>query len=245
MPARPASVAAATTASSVASNFLDLANRDRAARDLRPLRLDGRLVTVAEDRAGNLASATSFDHSAAGGSLSPPLAEESVQWYGWGEIIAWWPGGLQSTTAASIYGAWKESPPHWAALMSRDFNYVGFGVVRRQDGRVFASGVFTESRDHTAPRAKIRSASRSGTTITFTWRGADPALQTHWSKLRDFDVWLRRDGGRWRLVRDNTTATSLRLRNRARGHRYEIMVRARDRAGNVSRRTAPVGIRVP
>ena len=246
MPARPAPVAAATTASSVASAILDLANRDRAARDLRPLRLDGRLATIADDRAGNLASATSFSHSAAGGSLSTPLAEASVQWYGWGEIIARWPGGLRSTTAASIYGAWKKSPVHWAALMSRDFNYVGFGVVLRPaDGQVFASGVFTESRDHTAPRVTDPFGSRSGTTITFTWRGRDPALQTHWAKLRDFDVWLRRDGGAWRLVRNNTTATSLRLRDRARGHRYEIMVRARDRAGNLGRPTARVGIWVP
>jgi hypothetical protein len=130
--------------------------------------------------------------------------------------------------------------------MSRTFNYVGFGVVlRRADGQVFASGVFTESRDHTAPRAEIETAGRSGTTITFTWSGRDPALQTHWKKLRDFDVWLRRDRGDWRLIRNNTTATSLRLANRARGHRYELMVRARDRAGNVGRPTAPAGIWVP
>jgi uncharacterized protein YkwD len=246
VPARPAAATAATTTTSVAEAILALANRDRDARGLRPLRFDGRLATIAEDRAGNLASATSFSHTAAGGSLSTPLAEASVQWYGWGEIIARWPGGLRTTTAASIYGAWKKSPPHWAALMSRDFNYVGFGtVLRAADGQVFASGVFTESRDHTAPQARIVSASRSGTTITFAWHGRDPALQTHWAKLRDFDVWLRRDGGEWRLIRDNTTATSVRLANRARGHRFEVMVRARDRAGNLGRPTAPVGIWVP
>jgi uncharacterized protein YkwD len=245
-PASPTPAAAATTTSSVAEAILVLANRDRDARGLRPLRLDGRLATIAEDRAGNLASATSFSHTAAGGSLSTPLAEASVQWFGWGEIIARWPGGLRTTTAASIYGAWKKSPPHWEALMSRTFNYVGFGVVlRADDGQVFASGVFTESRDHTAPQARIVSASRSGTTITFGWRGRDPALQTHWARIRDFDVWLRRDGGSWRLVRNNTSATSLRLADRERGHRFELMVRARDRAGNVGRPSAPVGIWVP
>ncbi len=246
LPLRPAPAAAATTASSVATAILDLANRDRTERGLRPLRLDDRLATIAQDRAGNLAASTSFSHEAAGGSLTPPLSEASVQWFGWGEIIARWPGGLRSTTAASIYAAWKKSPTHWAALMSRTFNYVGFGIVPRlEDGQVFASGVFTESRDHTPPRATVVNASRSGTTIAFTWSGRDPALQTHWSKLRDFDVWVRRDGGDWRRVRDNTTATSLKLADRARGHRYEIIVRARDRAGNVGRPSAPVGIWVP
>ena len=90
-------------------------------------------------------------------------------------------------------------------------NYVGFGVaVRASDGQVFASTVFTESRDHTAPSARVDSATRSDTTITFTWHGYDPRLQTHWAGLRDLDVWYRMDGGPWRFVGDNTTATSLR-----------------------------------
>jgi uncharacterized protein YkwD len=244
--AAPPPVAAATTASSVEASLLAMTNRDRAARALRPLRRDARLASIAGERAGNLAAASTFSHAAAGGSLSTPLAAASVQWYRWAETIAWWPGGLRSTTAASIYRAWKSSPTHWATLMSKTLNYVGFGVaVRASDGRVFASGVYTESRDHTRPRAKVTGASRSGTTITFTWRGSDPPLQTHWARLRDFDVWLRRDGGTWRLIRDNTTARSVRLANRARGHRYELMVRSRDRVGNLSRKSAPVGIWVP
>ncbi len=130
--------------------------------------------------------------------------------------------------------------------MSTRFNYVGFGTqVRPSDGRVFASAVFTESRDHTAPRARMLSATRTGTTIAFTWHGFDPRLQTHWTHLRDYDVWYRVDGGAWRRIRDNTTATSLRLTSRARGHRYAVMVRARDHAGNVGGLSQPVSIAVP
>ncbi len=242
----PPPVAAATSTGSIEASLLARTNRDRTARGLKPLQLDTRLAGIADDRAENLAAARSFSHTAAGGSLSTPLKQASVQWYVWAENIAYWPGGLTSSTAASIYRAWRSSSSHWKALMSRGLNYVGFGVaVRASDGRVFASAVFTSSRDHSAPSARVDRATRSGSTIAFSWHGWDPPLQTHWSRIRDFDVWYRVDGGAWRLVRDNTTATSLRISNRPAGHQYEIMVRARDRAGNVGRTSAPLGVRIP
>jgi len=241
----PAAAASRTPASAEAS-LLAWANRDRAARGLRPLRSDPALVAVAGTRAARLARASSFSHAAAGGSLAPALARAGVQWYAWGENIARGSGALTSTTVAAIYKAWRRSASHWAMLMSRRMNYVGFGVaVRASGGQVFASTVFTESRDHTAPGAKIDGVTRSGTTITFAWHGYDAPLQTHWARLRDFDVWYRVDGGAWRLVRDNTTATSLRLGSRAHGHRYWLMVRARDRAANVGRQSTPVSVWVP
>jgi uncharacterized protein YkwD len=245
--AAPAPAAATDlTPATVEASILSLVNRERTERGLRPLRRDLPLAAIAGERVANLVGATSFSHAAAGGSLTPPLDGAGVQWYRWGEVLAWRAGGLATTTAAAIVGGWRRSSSHWALLMSRTFNYVGFGVaVRPSDSRVFAAGVLTESKDHTAPGARVTSATRSGTTITFAWRGYDPPLQTHWAGLRDFDVWYRVDGGTWRLIRDNTTATSLRLSSRARGHRYELMVRARDRANNRGAPSAPVGIRVP
>jgi hypothetical protein len=218
-------------------------NKDRG---LKPLRLDRRLADIAVDRAMALAGATSFSHAAAGGSLTPALGEAGVQWYAWGENIAWVPGGLTSTTAAFIYHSWKASASHWAALMSRTSNYVGFGVsLRSSDGRVFASAVFTESRDHTAPGAAMDAASRSGTSISFRWHGYDPVLQTHWAGVRDFDVWYRVDSGTWRRIRDNTSQTSLTLSGRPRGHRYSLRVQARDRAYNVGPLSTTLSVWVP
>ena len=235
----PAPEAAATTTSSVATTLLRLTNADRAARGLRPLRADSRLATIARSRAANLTTASTFSHAAAGGSLSTTLTRAGIQWYAWAENLAYMPGGLRTSTAAALYSAWKRSSSHWATLMSRTLNYVGFGVaVRASDGRVFASAVFTESRDHTRPGARFDSATRSGSTVTFTWHGWDPRLQSHWAGLRDFDAWYRVDSGTWRLIRDNTTGTSIRLGSRASGHRYWLMVRARDRVGNLGRKVA-------
>ncbi len=244
--AAPAPAAAATTTRSVETALLDATNADRAALGLRPLRLDTRLAAIARDRSTALTGATTFSHAAAGGSLTAPLAAVGVQWWAWGENLAWVSGGLRATTAAALHGGWRRSPTHWANLVSRNLNYVGFGVaVRAADGRVFASAVFTESRDHSAPSARIVSATRSGTTIAFTWRGWDAPLQSHWAGMRDMDVWYRVDDGTWRLLRDNTTATGIRLGSRASGHRHWLMVRARDGAGNVGRASAPVSVWVP
>ena len=245
--AHPVPAAAASrTPTSAEASLLAWTNRDRAALGLLPLRPDPRLAAIAGTRAGNLAAATTFSHEAAGGALSVALAEAGVQWYAWGENIAYWPGGLSGTTVAAIYDAWRNSASHWALLMSRTMNYVGFGVVvRPSDGQAFASAVLTESRDHTAPTARIDDVTRIGTTITFSWHGYDAPLQTHWAGLRDYDAWYRVDGGAWRLIRDDTTATSLRLTSRDQGHRYWLKVRARDRAGNVGRPSAAVSVWVP
>ncbi len=242
----PAPVTAGYTATSAEASLLAWTNRDRAAQGLVPLRADPALGDVAGTRADNLAATTAFSHAAAGGDATPALAAAGVQWYAWSENIAQWSGGLSSTTIAGIYRAWRGSATHWAMLMSPRMNYVGFGVaVRRSDGSAVASAMFTESRDHTAPGTKIDSAVRSGTTVTFTWHGYDPLLQSHWAGLRDYDVWYRVDGGAWRLVRDNTTTTSLRLLSRPSGHRYWLMVQARDRAGNVGRMSTPASAWVP
>jgi len=238
--------AAGISAETAEASLLAWANRDRAALGLLPLRSDPALVAVAGTRAVSLAASASFSHAAAGGDMAPALAGAGVQWFAWGENIARWPGGLQSETIAAIYQGWRESTSHWALLTSRTMNYVGFGVaVRATDENALASAVFTQSRDHTAPCAKIDGVTRAGTTITFAWHGYDPPLQSRWAGVRGYDAWYRVDGGSWRLVRDTSTATSLRLGSRARGHHHSLMVRARDRAGNVSRPSAPVSVWVP
>jgi len=244
--AAPVPASAATTHATIEASLLAWTNRDRAALGLRPLRLDGRLAAIADERAANLVASSSFSHQAAGGSLSPALDQARVQWYGWAENIGWWGGGATIATASALYGAWRKSADHWAHLMSPSLNYVGFGVAhRRSDVRLFASTVFTESRDRTAPRAKVESATRCGTTVSFTWRVSDPVLQSHWAGPRDVDVWYRVDAGAWRLIRDNTTATSLRLTSREPGHRYWLAVRPRDRALNVGPLSSAVSVSVP
>lgn len=234
------------TTATVESSLLVWLNRDRAARGLRAFRLDTRVRALARERAANLAATSTFSHAAAGGDIGVALQAARIHYWSAGECIAWTMLPPGATAASAIYSRLRASSAHWALLMSRTFNYVGIGAaVRASDGRTLVSIVITESRDHTPPTARVTSVTRSGTTVTFRWSGADRPLQSHTAGFRDFDVEYRVDAGTWRLVRDNTTATGTSWASRAPGHTYWVRVRGRDRAGNASPWSTPLGVRVP
>ncbi len=230
----------------MAGKVLTLLNRDRRARGLVPLRRWSALSSLATDRAANMATVNTLSHDAAGGSLGSVLTARHIQWYSFGEDIATANASWGTSGAAYIYSLWKHSAPHAALMFSRSFNYVGVGFAYRSgNGTIWASMVFSESRDHTRPVAKHGRATASGTTVRFSWSGHDRRLQTHTAGLRSFDVQMRRDHGTWHTIRDNTTRTSLTLRDRARGHWYWFRVQAADRRGNLSRWTTAVRVWVP
>jgi hypothetical protein len=196
-----------------------------------PLRSDYRLWVLADDRAAAMASSDVLSHND-GGSLQSSLDRRGIQYFGLGEVIAW-TSAAPSSSAQSLYGLWASSAPHWKLLMSRSFNYLGVGLSYSASGRTYGSIVLTESGDRTGARATIVSASVSGDGVRWTWRGGDPALQTHTAGLRDYAVQIRVDKGAWSNVTSATTSVSRTLSDRARGHWYGLRVRARDRAGNV------------
>lgn len=233
----------------MAASLLSWLNRDRATRGLRPLRSEPRHVTTATERAGRMAATGALSHSI-GGDLGAELTSAGVHWFGFGEDIGTTSAAWGSAAATMLYGLWRASPEHWAAMMSDRFAYVGIAFVQRAtDGTTWASIVFSESLDVTRPVARMTAArsyaTSSGTAASYTWRGADPLLQTHTAGLRDFDVAYRVDTGAWRVIRAATTTTSMTLARRPRGHSYWVRVRARDRRGNLSAWSSAVRVVVP
>lgn len=234
---------AASTATTMESTILSLVNAERTKRGLVPLRLHPGLVDLAGDRAAYMASIGALQHISC---LSCTLNSRGIQWYGASEVIAWsgYPWG--SEAANSIFRAWKASSTHWNLLMSSTSNYIGIGVAYRSStARTYASAVLTESKDRTAPWARMSSAARSSTTVSWSWTGADTRLQTHTSGLKNFDVQYRVDWGTWTTIRSGTTAHSLSLGSRASGHWYGLRVRARDNLGYLSAYSAEMRIWVP
>ncbi len=228
----------------MASSILTWMNRERAARGLVPLRSDYRLAGLAKDRAGYMASVGVLMHSAGGG--TGDLAERGIQWYGTGENVGMTTAPWGTTAASSLYGMWRDSAVHNGLMMSTAFNYVGVGVAYRSaTGATYASMIFTESADHTTPVGLMVSASRTGSSVTFKWRGYDRRLQTHTAGLRNFDVAYRVDAGTWRLIRTYTTTTWVTLTGRPSGHGYSIRVRARDGRGNLSSWSSTLRVWVP
>ncbi len=230
-----APVGAAATSSSMADRMLDSLNRDRENRGLVKLRQWDSLSSIARSRAENMASRNLLSHDAAGGDLGAEYDQHGIQWYGFGEIIGVSNAGWGNAAADHIYSMWKASAPHAAIMFGRGYNYVGLGFAYREsNGTTWASVVFSDSKDHTAPKAEKHGKDVSGRSVTFRWSGHDRKLQTHMAGLDDFDVQVRVDHGSWRTVLNNTTRKSLTLRDRSRGHWYGFRVRAADQRGNLS-----------
>jgi uncharacterized protein YkwD len=240
--AHPASVAA-STADDMEAQLLGLINSARVEHGLVPFRSDPTLIKLAGDRAAHMAATGVMAHPSC---LRCVFDSYKVQYYAAGENIAWsgWPWGSQA--ASTIFTAWKNSPVHWAQILSTKFNYIGVGVAYRSSGhKTFASTDFSESKDHTRPWARMAGSSRAGTTVKWSWTGADTRLQTHASGLKSFDVQYRVGSGTWKTIRSGTTAKSLSLSGRAHGHHYGLRVRARDNLGYVSGWSAEKRIWVP
>jgi hypothetical protein len=218
-------------------------NEARVANGLVPLRSDYRLWTLADERATAMASLDVLSH-AAGGSLDGGLGGHAIQWYGYGEVIAW---STESSTAAAahLFDLWRNSPSHWALLTSSSYNYLGIGLAVSSSGRTYGSIVLTESNDRTGAKATLTAGSVSGDDVRWSWSGSDPALQSHTAGLRDFAVQQRTDNGGWVTVSSGTTSTSRTAINRDHGHWYGLRVRARDRAGNVGPWTPELRVWVP
>jgi hypothetical protein len=233
------------TATDTTTRILASMNAGRTARGLVAYRAWGALATLAAERAARMAAVGKLSHDIAGEDLGGSLTARGISWMGYGEIIA--KSGFPVGTAAAdnAYAMWKASPPHRAIMFSGTYNYVGIGAAQSADGTTWMAAIMTESRDHTAPVAKNRSLTRSGRNVTFSWSGHDRRLQAHTAGLRSFDVQVRRDGGTWRTVRDNTTRTRAYFPDRARGHWYGFRVQAADRRGTLSRWTSEIRIWVP
>jgi hypothetical protein len=111
---------------------------------------------------------------------------------------------------------------------------LGFGIIdagravdaaRRVDRRA------PESRLRAKRRARLRGARR--VRVRLRWRGKDLAGRGGLiaSGVRSYDVYLKRQRGRYRRIKRGTRRRTLVVRLR-RG-RYRLYTRARDRAGNV------------
>jgi hypothetical protein len=218
-------------------------NEARVAAGLVPLRSDYRLWDLADERAAAMAAAEALSHTA-GGSLEDGLNRRGIQWFGFGEVIAY-TSGSASSAAARLFELWQSSPAHWDLLTSSRFNYLGIGLAVSASGLTFGSIVLTESRDRTGARATITGAGVAGDDVRWSWRGSDVRLQTHTAGLRDFAVQQRTDNGSWVTVSTGTTSTARTAVNRAHGHWYGLRVRARDRAGNVGPWSAERRVWVP
>jgi len=130
----------AGTASSTEAYLLARINGARANRGLEPYRLRASLVDFAGDRAAKMARTGVLKHPDC---LPCLLDRRGISYSTYGEVIAWTFKPLGEEAALHLFRIWKNSPPHWALLMSSRLDRVGIGVAHRSNGSNWSAIVFT------------------------------------------------------------------------------------------------------
>jgi hypothetical protein len=233
----PAPVAA--SASDAEAMVLKKMNYERTKRGLVALRVDTRLAAIARDRSQYQARTGDADHTQGSRNVFDFIQAANIKWYAAGEIIAqnrYYPS-VNDSAAAAIRG-WLGSSSHRSVLLSKGYNYVGFGYAMNPDNqRRYWTGVFMKGPDRTAPWAEIGSISKqaegSYVEVTMRWDGGDRRLQVLTSGFRYFQIQRRRIGGTWNAW--PTTTSERKVIHWKPGPDVEIRVRSRDRAGNWSK----------
>lgn len=235
----------AASADTVEHQVLDWVNDARVDQGLQPLRYSAVLWDIAAYRSGRMASTNALSHSVAG-NVGSQLTARHLPWYAYGEDIGYSPQKSITSAASELFRLWKASSGHWTLMMSSRYNYVGVGLhYRASNHRWYSSIVFAETRDMSPARASMVDSERSGTSVTWLWRGYDPALQTHTSGVRDYELQIRSDWNAFHTSVRATTATARTWSGLSHGHWYGVRVRATDRSGLVGPYSGEIRVWVP
>lgn len=232
---------AASTASDAEAVMLKLMNYERTKRGLVALRYDSRMAAIARDRSDYQASRDIGSHTHSGGRTVFDLIQNAgVKWYSAGEIIAqnrYYPSITES--AKTALRGWLNSSTHRSIVLSKGYNYVGFGYAMNSGSeRRYWTGLYLKGPDRTKPWVEMSGVSKRADggyiRVSVRWDGGDRRLQVLTSGLRYYEIQRRRPGGSWGAWGSGKTTSEGRSVRWNRHSTYDIRVRARDRAGNVS-----------
>lgn len=116
---------------------VDLVNAERAKAGLAPLTIDANVEKAANVRANEIQ--TSFEHVRPNGSsFSTALREQSVNFQGAGENIAW-----GQKTPEEVMNAWMNSAGHRANILNKNFTHIGVGNLQNSAGTQYWVQLFT------------------------------------------------------------------------------------------------------
>src|SRR5215207_449088 len=153
----------AASASDAEAMILKKMNYERTKRGLVALRLDTRIAAIARDRSQYQARTGDADHTQGSKNVFDFIQAAGIKWYAAGEIIAqnrYYPS-VEDSAAAAIKG-WLGSSTHRSIMLSKGYNYVGFGYAMNPDNqRRYWTGVFLKGPDRTAPVAQFEGVSKS------------------------------------------------------------------------------------
>jgi uncharacterized protein YkwD len=198
----------------------------------------GGLMAMARYRSQQQADANRIGHLSSS-EMAEMFRERGIQWYAWGENVAYNAERTLAASADRVVRQWQESNRgHCENVMRGRYNYVGLGLVTDTDGRRYWTAVFTESDDVTPPVVTSLTLTRFGTSgssrwMRVGWTARDAQLSSRTAGLQDVRVRRRPGGGTaWSVGawRTDTWVTHLLPI----GSSWVYQVQARDRKGNLS-----------
>ena len=144
-----------------------------------------------------------FSHTQSGGTdVFDMIAGAGIKWYGAGEIIAWNTAAALDYSAAFAVKGWMGSPSHKAIVMSKGYNYVGFGLAISDTGKRYWAGVYLKGPDRTGAWSRIvgtakRNLNSTDVRVWVKWSGGDIRLQVLTSGFRYYQVQRSINGSAW------------------------------------------------
>ncbi len=122
----PRQVPSRATPSQVATAFVRLLNRERAAAGCRPVRTQRTLTYVAQQHSAYLAKTRNLSHTdASHRDVGERLNAAGYRWRRAAENLA-----VSSYDAPSALREWKDSPRHRRSMLTCAFRHAGVGAVR-------------------------------------------------------------------------------------------------------------------
>ena len=126
--------------------LLDELNVDRKEAGVPPLEWDERLAKAAREHSKLMAESNQLGHVLQGEtSVAERLAATGVHFNRSGENVGY------NSTFDDITNAWMHSPPHRENMLTPDYNVVGIGVAKNDDGIYFGTQDFAHALPQRTP----------------------------------------------------------------------------------------------
>lgn len=118
---------------SLEAGLLNWINAERADRGLSPYKRSGKLDRAAEYHACDMATHSYFAHARSGGpGLGQRIKSTGYKLKAGNENIAY----SRQAKVASAAGIWRNSPPHWAAIIDPSLKDIGIAITMA-DGKIY------------------------------------------------------------------------------------------------------------
>ncbi len=120
--------------------IVDLTNKERAAKGLKPLTVNPLLCKAAKGHSENMAKTGIFEHEIGGKMAGARTKDAGYQWSVCGENIG--QGRAPNWTVKNMMKSWMESKAHAANILQEEFTEIGVAIAKTEKGLPYFTQVF-------------------------------------------------------------------------------------------------------